>query len=156
GPVSWTARSTSGCDAARRLFCLQVDHHTPLSITRAVGKGIFLSVGNFVPGGGIAAADQICAGEAAAAALTGTYRALLATTTAAATTRTTPEALYVRPDGIAVGTGMQLAAGETLPSGIWQNAFGTYGNNNAAWTGSSHPGVVGTSASTCNDWSATA
>lgn len=156
GPISWTARSASGCDAARRLFCFQVDYSAALNVTPAVGKRVFLSVGNFVPGGGITAADQICAGEAIAAGFSGNYKALLATTTAPAVSRFTLAPLYVRPDGIAVGTGIQLAAGETLPSGLWQNAFGTYGNNNSVWTGAATPSVAGSSASTCDDWTSTA
>lgn len=156
GPISWTARSTSGCDSARRLFCFQTDHTTPLVVTPAVGKRAFLSVGNFTPGAGIDAADQICTAEALAAGMPGTYKALLATTTTAAVARFPLAPLYVRPDGIAVGTGAQLAGGEGLMSGIWQNAFGTYGNNNPAWTGAATPSAVGTAGSTCNDWTSTA
>ena len=62
-----------------------------------------------------------------------------------------PAATYVRPDGIVVGLGADLLA-STLKSGIWQQGNGQYLDSRAVWTGSSLPTELGTSASTCADW----
>jgi hypothetical protein len=61
---------------------------------------------------------------------------------------------YVRPDGIKIADAPTLAAGAMLDSGIWQHADGTYVTEFAAavWTGSTSPDVVGTLATTCQDW----
>jgi hypothetical protein len=107
---------------------------------------------------GIAGADALCASDASAASLSGTYKALLATTTASAASRMTLAALYVRPDGIPIATGSTIAAGSTLDSGIWQRADGTYvpSQGDLVFTGAPTPSEMGTVTSTCSDWTSTA
>ncbi len=46
--------------------------------------------------------------------------AFVATSNRTAASVLTPSAVNVRPDGTRVGTGAQLAAGDSLDSGIWQ------------------------------------
>ncbi|HEY2386981.1 MAG TPA: hypothetical protein VGK30_08475 [Candidatus Binatia bacterium] len=156
GVVSWTSRDSAACNATRRLYCFQTDFTTPLTFAPATGKVAFYTVGMLTPGPGIgiAAADTLCADEASAAGLAGTFQALLATSTASAISRFPGAAgnTYVRPDGIVVASGPTLAAGSALQSGIWQHADGTYGANSNAWTGANDPSSTGTAASTCDDW----
>ncbi|MEB2284493.1 MAG: hypothetical protein OZ922_07440 [Myxococcales bacterium] len=158
GPAAWTARSNAGCDTARRLYCFQVDHTASLGPAPTSGKIAFVSTKAFTPGPGVglAGADALCAGNAAAVGLGGTYKALLATTTASAASRMALAPLYVRPDGTPIATGATLAAGGALESGIWQRADGSYvpSAGDLVYTGAAAPAVAGTAASTCDDWSA--
>jgi hypothetical protein len=115
-----------------------------------------VSTKNFAPssGGGIAAADTLCANEAAANIRPGTYKALLSTSSASAASRFTLAPLYVRPDGIPIASGGTLGAGSALDSGIWQRADGSYvaSQGDLAFTGARTPANFGTLTSTCNDW----
>ncbi len=155
GPDAWTARISQTCNAQRHLYCFETDKTATLTPSAAPGNTIFVSNGTFTPGGGTSAADALCDGEASAGGLSGTYVALLATSTQSAAARVVLSALNVRKDGISVGSGPTLAAGGTLPSGIWQTASGAYVGGGAVWTGATAPNVVGTAASTCNDWTST-
>jgi hypothetical protein len=162
GPASWTARTnTNGCATTRRLYCFQTDHSgVDLVPSPTFGKIAFVTTKNFTPGPGvgIAGADALCASDASAASLSGTYKALLATTTASAASRVTLAALYVRPDGIPIATGATIAAGSALDSGIWQRADGTYvpSQGDLVFTGAPTPSALGTLTSTCSDWTSTA
>ena len=161
GTVTWTERTNSTCGTTRRLYCFQTDHSgTDLVPTPTPGKIAFVTTKNFTPGPGvgIAGADALCASDASAASLSGTYKALLATTTASAASRMTLAALYVRPDGIPIATGSTIAAGSALDSGIWQRADGTYvpSQGDLVFTGAPTPSAMGTLTSTCSDWTSTA
>ena len=78
-------------------------------------------------------------------------RAFVSSATQPASAALSPTAVYVRPDGTRVGTGMQLALGGALDSGIWQLANGTY-SAGVVWTGSPQPGMAGTADTTCGGW----
>lgn len=161
GPEAWTARQNSNCTSSRHLYCFQIDHSgADLVPAPTSGNIAFVSTKSFLPGPevGIAGADALCASEAAAATLPGTYKALLATTTASAASRMTLASLYVRPDGMPIASGTTIAAGGSLDSGIWQRADGTYvpSAGDLAYTGASQPSAVGTATSTCDDWTSTA
>lgn len=155
GPDAWTARTTPTCSAPRHLYCFEIDKTATLTPTPAPGNVVFVSNGTFTPGGGTAAADSLCNGEAVAGGLSGTYVALLATSTQSAASRVVLSALNVRKDGISVGSDATLSAGGALPSGIWQTASGAYVGGGAVWTGAATPNAVGTATSTCNDWTMT-
>ena len=154
GPDAWTNSISQTCNAARHLYCFETDKTATLTPTPAPGNLIFVTNGTFAPGPGMgtAAADALCNSEAAAAHLSGSYVALLATSTQSAASRVVLSALNVRKDGISVGSDTVLSAGGALPSGIWQTASGAYVGGGAVWTGAATPGTVGTSASTCTDW----
>jgi hypothetical protein len=160
GPVSWTDRTNGDCSATRRLYCFQTDFSAVLAPNPTSGKIAFYSTNGLTPapGAGIAAADTVCTNEATAAGLAGTYKALIATSTASAISRfaAASTSIYVRPDGVIIASGATLALGDSLASGIWQHADGTYGANSNAWTGATSPSVAGTSASTCGDWQSAA
>jgi hypothetical protein len=152
GPASWTNRQNVSCNGARRLYCFQIDETSALVPSVTGGKVAFVSLATFTPGGGLAAADAICASEGGAG-----YQALLATTTASAASRFTAAPTYVRPDGIAIASGATLFAGDILASGIWQRQSGVYlsSSSEIVWTGAATPGVLGSAASTCDDWTST-
>ncbi|MGA9724950.1 MAG: hypothetical protein WBQ86_21015 [Candidatus Binatus sp.] len=129
-------------------------------MTKTTGRIAFVSKEIFDTTTGIAEADAICANEASAASLSGTFQALLSTSAIPAATRpgfdfSAGSAPYVRPDGIKIADAPSLATGGNLDSGIWQNADGTYVTALVAfsWTGSSTPSSSTTMADTCNDWS---
>ncbi len=162
GPVTWTARQNSNCGTGRRLFCFQIDHSgANLVPPPTSGMIAFVSDKTFLPGPsvGIDGADALCAANAAAASLPGTYKALLATTTASAASRVTLAPLYVRPDGIPIASGATIASGSALESGIWQRANGTYvpATGDLVFTGAPSPSAAAPLlANSCNDWTSTA
>jgi hypothetical protein len=66
---------------------------------------------------------------------------------------------YRRPDGVVIGTGLQLKNmnfNNPMPSGFFQKSDGTYisgvGLGSSPWVGPAGPNVVGTNANTCTDW----
>jgi hypothetical protein len=172
GSQLWTHANGGTCAMGQpnyfgpfRFYCFMVDKTAPLAAPMpAAGKKIWATKAVFASGGGKASADDLCAAEKPAGVTDAI--ALLNTTTAAASTLLTPGALYVRPDGVAVGTTEELIAASTngppLPSGIWQNGDGTYITNGADYAYYAYTGgngrldVAGTVNSTCNDWTSTA
>ncbi len=100
---SWSANTFATCTDPTRLYCFQIDLDVPLVVERSTGRRAFVSTGAFTPSSGVAAADTLCASEANAANLTGTFRALLTTTAPAASRFDTTGAPWVRLDGIALG-----------------------------------------------------
>jgi len=158
GPGSWTAvlLSLSPCQGTFRIYCMENTKTLALTPPPTPGKRIYLTTSTFVPGA--QTPDQLCAAEKPPGVAT--VRALVARTTASAAALLNPQALYVRVDGQIVGTGAELAAFTTLRSGIWQTGSGAYvqpdpDTPSTVWTGSGNPTALGTTASTCNDWTST-
>jgi len=153
GAGQWTdARTTEAlCARPGALYCLGIDHNTPLTFAPAAGRRMFLST-PWIPSGGLAGADAHCASDAAAANVTGTFQALLATSTASAGSRFAP-GNWVRLDGVSVGdmTTGPLTAPPLLSS------TGAYTASSYAWTGAALPTAVALGAAyTCQDWTAAA
>jgi hypothetical protein len=156
GPTLWTFAATALCNQSYRLYCFGTQFSTALGVNTPSGRLTFVSQGTFTPGGGLAAADTLCANEASSAGLAGTYRAFPATATATAASRFSPAgADYVRIDGQPVASASTLFAGGNLAGGVWQQASGTY-INTSAWTGATTPGAIGAGATTCASWTSTA
>jgi len=144
-----------GCSAEEHFYCFQIDRKSKVTPPQATGRYAFVTQGFFTPGGGLAAADAMCANEAAAAGLAGTYLAAVATTTASAASRFNAAAApWVRTDGPALAP---------TASGLFNLAFLDVADNvNAAgdtsyanygvWNGATSWTSVGTAASTCNNW----
>ena len=111
GPLSWLFANPSPCrdvssnyQGPYHIYCMMTDETTPLAApTPTPGKKIWVTKLSFDPGGGIAAANALCASEKPSSVATAV--ALLATTTQAAADLLDMEATYVRPDGVALGTG---------------------------------------------------
>lgn len=156
-----TGNNSNPCTTERRLLCLGVGRTARVVPTSIAGRNAFTTDGSFTVGGGIAAADALCASEATAAGLPGTYKALLATNGASAISRfnTATGAAWVRSsDGIALTTlaramGTALEALETAPN---TNAKGNtrYGST-TTWTGAATLTTPGTASTTCGNWTAT-
>jgi hypothetical protein len=162
GPTFWTdnlGNVGNSCNSAQSLYCFDTSHVTPLTVTKTPGRIAFVSKGTLDNTSGIAGADTLCATEASAASLPGTFQALLSTSTTPAAMRSGFNFLamsepYVRPDGIKIADAPTIASGAPLDSGIWQNADGTYVTTfSLPWTGSGTPSSPTTTAQTCDEWS---
>jgi hypothetical protein len=98
----WRGRGSSlPCSSAVRLYCFGIAYDTPLQFTPAIGRRAFVTAQAFMPGGGLAAADALCASEASLAGLGGAYRAWLATDLASGASRfDLSRPTWVRVDGV--------------------------------------------------------
>jgi hypothetical protein len=145
------------CAGTFHLYCFGVDRTATVTPAPQSGtRKAFMRL--WTPGGGIASADAACASDAAAAGLSGTYRALLGTIGASPLSRF----------NLALGAWAKVDNVVTLPSAqAWSTAtyfdappnltangqtnFGNYRN----WTGASSLTAAGTATSTCNNWTDT-
>jgi hypothetical protein len=160
GAGAWSDDATAtACTAFAHIYCFDTSHVSTLAVAAAPGRIAFVSKGSFGTGTGISGADTLCQNEASAAGLPNptTFLAMLSTSTTPAASRFDMSAMsapYVRPDGIQIADAPTVATGGALDSGIWQHADGSYVTEFAAqaWTGSTSPNVVGTSVTTCQDW----
>jgi hypothetical protein len=139
---------TESCAMARPVVCAGVDRGAPVTAPVVVpGKLIFVTSSHWMGSAGLTAAAALCTAEQPAGHAT---MPLLATTTAASAILDMDQ-LYVRPDGVPIGTGAELAAG-ALRAGIWVHGDGSMAGNELVWTGSddfTHPGSDGN----CTAWS---
>jgi hypothetical protein len=152
GPfMLWDGMVGNYCSMSWPLLCLGVTHSAPVTHPLSAGKAIWLTntphvVGSMTP-------DAHCQLERPTGVSSGV--AFIAHTGRAAADVLDPAATYVRPDGLAVGTGADLGAGK-LATGIWQLANGSYASGAdgiEALTGTYAVTDVGTADTTCNDWS---
>jgi hypothetical protein len=112
------------------------------------GKRIWVNVGTLSPGAvPNVSPDALCGknlppGVASA-------KALIAHANTGFSAQFTKDAVYVRPDGVRIGKGSDLAGFPGIfSSGIWERNDGTYvGQLTTVWVGG------GSSSTTCNDWS---
>ncbi|MEM6954085.1 MAG: hypothetical protein AAF645_00310 [Myxococcota bacterium] len=147
GSRAWTSRGRSTCSIARRIYCLENVHVRELVPERETGRLIYLTNEDFDPGGSLSPAEACDASKPDGA---GDVAPLLATTGTAASNVLADAVTYVRPDGIAVGTGAQLRAGE-WQTGAWQEGNGAYTNElRRVWTGSERIDLPADAA--CEDW----
>ena len=156
GPLFTQYNGLGGCSSANRIYCVEKDKSgSSAALTKPSGSKFIYAAPYTVNAAGIGAADSACS-TTKPVGMTGAPLALLATTTVSAANRALVSTnLYVRPDFAVVGTGAEIATG-TLRTGPWVGATGTIYGNYAAWGGATSLTVVGTAASTCNDWSSTA
>jgi len=160
GPQEWSLciPANVSCGAMQHVNCFmktQVATVTP--VAPAGAKVIFVATG-FTPVGDLGGANAACDGAKPAAVAASTFKAFLATTTNSAASVLDPAKTYVRLDGVVVGTGADLAKGNgRIRSSPWQDSLGAYGGASVAtvFTGASDPSVLGTPATTCNDWTNT-
>lgn len=108
------------CSGAARLFCFGVEKHVPVSARPIPGRIAFVTRGTWVPGGGLASADQLCQNEAAQAGLNGSFKALLASSNASAASRFSVDSTpWVRPDGVTIAsTGAVLFEADYINSAM--------------------------------------
>ncbi len=161
GPT-WDGGNVESCGEAMGLICLGDDSDDEVELSPAAGRLVFLSEATFAPGGGVAAADELCQREACAAGLTGsgdceqalgserTFLSYLHTSTRRAWERFDLSGpTWVRPDGMAwLASAADLArdaADALVPAAVLLGP--RYGlGPGAMWVGE----AAGTS--TCGDW----
>lgn len=153
----WTELVAQPCNQPVRIYCLGVNRQgTALPPPPAANaRRAFFSNGSFNPATGLGAADALCASEAAAAALPGTYLAFLATVNATAASRfNTAGGPWVRVDDVRVAdTAAGLMSQATWNTGLNRTASNSLpATNQSVWTGASTPNALGTAMSTCNNW----
>ncbi len=132
-----------------RVMCLGVDRTASITLPTTTGRNVFVTGGRFDASMGRVAADSLCASEASAAGLPGSYLAFLSTETEAAADRfSLTGATWVRPDGIAIMNIAADLATWNLVTGPDRHIDGTV-EVLAAWTGGRAPGTPSRS---CNSW----
>jgi hypothetical protein len=148
---SWTDVGTSLCTNAFSLYCFGVDKAVPVTVPPATARKAFLTAAGWTPGGGLASADALCAAEASAASLPGTYRAWLETSSAGGLSRFDLTGLpWARPDGVFLTTQIaDLTNGNGWLAHPNQLANGTYAPNSRAFWGN---GNNFASQSNCKNW----
>jgi hypothetical protein len=142
------------CSSQLQLSCFGIDRVAPMGpLPLNVARRVFMSTYGWNPSSGIAAADALCNSDASANGLPGTYRAFLATTTASAASRFS-NGVFIRVDNAVV------AVDTLFTAAFWDTAINVFANgshsgNAGVYTGATSPTAVGTSTSTCNNWSST-
>jgi hypothetical protein len=124
-----------------------------------VPKKIYLSKSAWIPGGGLSAADVKCLADAPASVTAA--KAVLVASPRALTDVLDVTAVYVRPDGVKVGTGAEIVQAMidgippvTIEGAVTQDGGGNYVDTSVAqllWTGLPYLGSASTAA-TCQDW----
>jgi hypothetical protein len=146
GPRVWLANERSPCSTIYSILCMGRTRSVPVAVDVAVGKQIWETRTPYLPGS--MTPDQKCQGERPAGVAQGV--AFVSYTSRPASSVLDPEATYVRPDGVVIGTGAVLATG-AIRTGPWLNADGLPGEpGDRIWTGA----VSATSVadSNCEDW----
>lgn len=139
------------CFLDEPMYCFATDRSVRVQAPKPrTGVRVFPAEG-FTPGGGLAGADALCARTAAAAGVTGTFRALLATAAMPAAARFDPAAgPVVRPDGIEIAASVgDLLAGK-LASAANATLDGRY-LSGPVWTGAENP-LSPAQFAPCGDW----
>ncbi len=160
GTSGWTQNGGSTCNNTQHLYCLGTSWTATVAPPAApTARRAFISNVAWLPSGGLAGADALCASEASAAGLTGTFRALLATTGASAASRfSTTGTPWARVDNVllaptAAGFLGGAAAG---PPTYWDAALNVTAAGgyrfDRTWAGAASVQTVGTGTS-CSGWS---
>jgi hypothetical protein len=154
--ADWTETTTRACGSSSRLYCFGIDHNMAIEPRTTSGRFAFVTSGTWSPQvGDRSTADAVCASEAAAAGLPGSYLAVLATTTATAGSRFSAAGpTWVRPDGVAIGATAEDILDGNLRAPISVTAAGAYVGVSVA-TGASSIATVATAGSSCADWTST-
>jgi hypothetical protein len=148
GSDEWTSSSNNSCDGGVRFYCFGIDRTVAVLSPSVPGRRAFVSDAAWQPGGGIASADALCAGEADTAGLAGSFRALLASDGVSAMARFTAGSPWVRVDGALLGSDLL-----TVEAAFNVTASGVYRGTNSVWTGA--PDVSTPGSATCASWTST-
>lgn len=157
GTQIWLSYAYTSCSVPSRQYCFGVDYANAVAPPAGTGRVAFVSSSSFSSGGGLAAADALCQGDATAAGLAGTFKALLAIDGASAASRFAAGTPWVRRDGVVVAESQAALATGLLAAPVDLQADGTtYLGNYGLWLGAAGFGTAGTTTTTCGDWSLTA
>ena len=151
GGSSWLNMGYSSCDLPQRLYCLATDNASRVTVSAPAGARVtFLSQPAFQPWSGPQQADRLCATEAAAACLSGSFKALLAIDWASALSRFNISGPpWVRPDGVLIAEKPSDLAGQLLAP-IDVTADGRSLSNSGVWTGAADSASA--SQANCANW----
>jgi len=156
GPGTWLSGDTVSCSEPRHLLCMsRLSSWQTLLPDAGTRPRIWLSRARFVPGD--VTPDEHCRLNVPPGVRDA--RALVSHVDRPARAALLPDTSleYVRPDGVVVGTGEDIAAFRAR-AGLWQASDGVYlsplrtGSSPDVWTGQTDFDRVGTNESTCNDW----
>lgn len=150
----WLSAGAGSCASGARLICVESGAPMPLPPYRSGGALAFVtSTGQGGNLGGLAGADAICQGLAAAAGLpaAASFHAWLSGTGVDALDRFSYDGPWIRPDGVRIANGKSDLADGALRAPINVTEVGVYLDNYASWTGTLADGS-GTG-SDCADWS---
>ncbi len=156
GPLDWIDWNQEGC-TPWPFICMGITKNSAVGIGTVQGRRIWVSPTAYTPNA-TTTPDSVCQGNRPAGVTTA--MAFISTTKRAAAALLDPTISYYRPDNAFVGTGAAIltnssaTAASQLISGIWQSGDGTYDTIGArgVWVGSPTPNDIGTTASTCADW----
>jgi hypothetical protein len=155
-PLFLGSGGVDNCTALHHIYCFEVGHVAPVTAVPVAGRIAFVSstARSMI---GVAPLDTICANEATAATLPGTYRAALATASASLVSRfTIDNRSWIRVDGTLVADGGNaLFDGSPRHSFVNQNAVGGFASSVLYFSGVTSPTMPGTIASTCDSWQST-
>ncbi|MBK9030190.1 MAG: InlB B-repeat-containing protein [Myxococcales bacterium] len=163
GTSGWTQNGGGACTGSQHLYCFGVDRTATVAPPPATAvRRAFVSSAAWLPNGGLAGADVLCASEASAAGLTGSFRALLATTGASAASRfSTAGNPWARVDDVVLApTAAGFLGGAAAgPPTFWDAALNVtaargYGFDRT-WAGAATVQTAGTGTS-CTGWSTVA
>lgn len=137
GSYAFGSLSYRYCNQPRRLYCFETDRSAAVTVVPVTGRIAFISAGTWAPNaGGVANADALCASEAAAAHLTGTYLALLPLATAESSSRfDTSGAPWVNTVGVAIADPASDLFSAAYLGLMNRRADGTVSGNDDAWSG---------------------
>ncbi len=158
GTQGWGSGGSTTCNATMHVACLETDYAAVVNVPAPTNpRYLFLSKGSFSPASTINGADMICASEATAAGLPGTYKALLAPSGATAASRfTVHNQEVVRPDGVNIAPDFRILQTANAPilaaPEIAADGTVSADTNGAPFTGAVNPTTAGTAATTCNNW----
>jgi hypothetical protein len=146
------------CGMAFRMLCVMKGANTRVTVTPVAGKKLYATKSAWVPGAGLSAADAKCLADAPASVTAA--KAVLVASARALTDVLGEATIYVRPDGVRVGTGAEViqalntsTAPASIESGATQDGDGNFVNS-LTWTGISYQGTA--DKDTCRDWTSTA
>jgi hypothetical protein len=153
----WEADYHPPGTAPARLYCFADDFTRPLALAPVAGRRAFLSVGQLAPGGGLKAADDLCAADALANGLSSTsgFLALVASASGSAASRFNlgPGSLtWVRLDGVPWLSQASDLAGGTPLTALNQRADGGRSIGVMAWTGASDATSPPGAGQDCSHW----
>ena len=170
GGRGWPSNNVgvSSCAIASRVICVMKGASTPVAVTPVAGKKLYLTKSAWFPGGGLSAADAKCLLDAPASV--SVAKAVLVASTRALADVLGATTVYVRPDGVRVGTGAEIIQAindntgpVTIEAAVTQDGGGSYVSPwieitgrpgyvcpMVVWTGLAYP--IWGNGNTCQEW----
>ncbi len=152
----WTSGALRPCNAAGHLYCLGIDVDAPVSVAppAADARLVFETTATLASDAGRMAADDLCASDAAAAGLGGTFLALMAEPGEALFDRhAVGGGDWVRADGgLVFPADGNPGSWTSVPSPPVLDATGGLASSAAFWSGVGSTTAVATDESTCTGW----